>query len=242
MLLKMGLCARNMLGWEYINKITSLHHVGISHYFMRKKHSQTTLKYLYIWNLPSPPARRSLWRPFCNTKYTLTSLRLSVCMFEVSRNTTRIVMKFYTCADKFLTRPGWKQANVSLSERLEFRSAPCLSKKTWWEHASQCCWNRARPWHASELVSFLVGLRTYQHLGILGSSERVLMNAIGISDLKTSTSISHYFEHFINIGVKETWLKKVLRTTFNTFHMPSKLFSRKFGVIQTNLSDNCWPR
>jgi len=30
---------------------------------------------------------------------------------------------------------------------------------------SWCCWNRARPWHASELVSFLVGLRTYQHAG-----------------------------------------------------------------------------
>ena len=28
---------------------------------------------------------------------------------------------------------------------------------------SQFCWNRARLWHASELVSFLVGLRTYQH-------------------------------------------------------------------------------
>ena len=29
-------------------------------------------------------------------------------------------------------------------------------KKTWWQPASRCCWNRARPWHASELVSFLV--------------------------------------------------------------------------------------
>jgi len=36
-------------------------------------------------------------------------------------------------------------------------------KKTWWRLASRCCWNRARPWHASELVSFLVGLRTYQY-------------------------------------------------------------------------------
>ena len=34
-------------------------------------------------------------------------------------------------------------------------------KKTW-QLASRCCWNRARPWHASELVSFLVGQRTYQ--------------------------------------------------------------------------------
>jgi len=37
--------------------------------------------------------------------------------------------------------------------------------KTWWELASRCCWNRARPWHASGLVSFLVGLMTYQHSG-----------------------------------------------------------------------------
>jgi len=36
-------------------------------------------------------------------------------------------------------------------------------KETWWQLASRCCWNRARPWHASEPVSFLVGLRTYQH-------------------------------------------------------------------------------
>jgi len=38
-------------------------------------------------------------------------------------------------------------------------------KKTWRQPASRCCWNRARQWHASELVSFLVGLRTYQHFG-----------------------------------------------------------------------------
>ena len=38
-------------------------------------------------------------------------------------------------------------------------------KKTWWQLASRCCWNRARPWHASELVSILAGPRTYQHPG-----------------------------------------------------------------------------
>jgi len=53
-----------------------------------------------------------------------------------------------------------------LSEWRKFLWAPCLvGKKTWWELASRCCWNCARPWHASELVSFLVGLRTYQHPG-----------------------------------------------------------------------------
>jgi len=48
-----------------------------------------------------------------------------------------------------------------LSEWREFPSAPCLArKKTWWQLASRCCWNRARPWRASDLVSFLDGLRT----------------------------------------------------------------------------------
>ena len=54
-----------------------------------------------------------------------------------------------------------------LSEWRDFPSAPCLAgkKKPWWQLASRCCWNRARPLHASELVSFLVALRTYQHSG-----------------------------------------------------------------------------
>jgi len=53
-----------------------------------------------------------------------------------------------------------------LSEWREFPSVPCVAgKTTWWQLASRCCWNRAHPWHASGLVSFLVRLRTYQHLG-----------------------------------------------------------------------------
>jgi len=59
-----------------------------------------------------------------------------------------------------------KQANVSVRMAwISFGALPCRRKKTWWQLASRCCWNRARPWHASELVSFLVGLRTYQHTG-----------------------------------------------------------------------------
>ena len=46
-----------------------------------------------------------------------------------------------------------------------FGALPCRGKKTCWQLASRCCWNCARPWHASELVSFLVGLRTYRHPG-----------------------------------------------------------------------------
>ena len=44
-----------------------------------------------------------------------------------------------------------------------FGALPCRKKKTWWQLAPRCCWNRARPWYASELVSFLVRLNTYQH-------------------------------------------------------------------------------
>ena len=46
MLVMMGVCTRNMSSWEYINKITLLHQVDISNYFMRKMHGQTTLIFL----------------------------------------------------------------------------------------------------------------------------------------------------------------------------------------------------
>jgi len=49
-------------------------------------------------------------------------------------------------------------------------------KKTWWQLASRCRWNRTRPWHASELVSFLVGLRTYQHPGICEEIQQVMQH------------------------------------------------------------------
>jgi len=51
-----------------------------------------------------------------------------------------------------------------LSEWREFPLAPCFAgKEIWWQLAFRFCWNRARPLHATKLVSFLVGLRTYQH-------------------------------------------------------------------------------
>jgi len=66
-------------------------------------------------------------------------------------------------ADKSLARPGRIETNVSVRMAwITFGALPCR-KKTWWQLTSPCCWNRARPWHAPELVSFLVGLRTYQH-------------------------------------------------------------------------------
>ena len=73
----------------------------------------------------------------------------------------------YRGADKSLVRPRRKQGNVSFRMAwISFGALPCR-KRTKWQLASRYCWNRARPWHASELVSFLVGLRTYQHPGTL---------------------------------------------------------------------------
>ena len=50
-----------------------------------------------------------------------------------------------------------------LSEWREFPSRLAFQEKKTWQLASRCCWNRARPWYASDLVTFVVGLRTYQH-------------------------------------------------------------------------------
>jgi len=73
--------------------------------------------------------------------------------------TYRGYLTLYRGADKSLARPGRKQANVSVRiARIYFGVLPCRKKKTWWQLASRCCWNHARPWHASDLFSFLVGL------------------------------------------------------------------------------------
>ena len=50
-----------------------------------------------------------------------------------------------------------------LSEWRESPSAPCFAgkKNLGLQLASRCCWSRARSWHASELVSVLIGPRTY---------------------------------------------------------------------------------
>jgi len=44
-----------------------------------------------------------------------------------------------------------------LSEWPEFLSVSCLARKTWWQLASRCCWNCARPCHASELFASCLG-------------------------------------------------------------------------------------
>ena len=69
----------------------------------------------------------------------------------------------YIVADKSLARPGRKQANYPVRIAwISFGAFSCKGGGALWQLASRCCWNRARPWHASELLSFWVGLRTYQ--------------------------------------------------------------------------------
>ena len=65
---------------------------------------------------------------------------------------------------------------------ISFGALPCRGK-SWWQLASRCCWNRARPWHASELFSFLVGLRTYQHPCISPSTRRHIPKAFVASTM-----------------------------------------------------------
>ena len=83
---------------------------------------------------------------------------------QTFRRLQKQLMVLYRGADKSLARPGRKQANVSVRMAwIYFGALPCRKKKTWWQLASRCCWNRALPWHASERVCVLVRLRTYQH-------------------------------------------------------------------------------
>jgi len=95
------------------------------------------------------------------------------------------VLNYTRGADKSLVRSGKKQANVSVRMAwISFGALACMGKQTWWQLASRCCWNRARPSHASELVSFLVGLRTYQHSGIIDL--QLLLQSVPIPVTKLS--------------------------------------------------------
>jgi len=77
-----------------------------------------------------------------------------------------VYKSMYGSAGNPIARPGTKKTNVSVRMAWISFGAMQEKKKAWWQLASRCCWNRARPWHACELVSFLVGLRSYQHPGV----------------------------------------------------------------------------
>jgi len=86
-----------------------------------------------------------------------------------------------------------------LSEWREFPSARCLAgeKNTWWQLASRCCWNHARLWHASELVFFLVGLRTYQHPGKLSQFFRIASSATVTTDVFIAAIIASRVKYYL---------------------------------------------
>ena len=99
-----------------------------------------------------------------NLTHTGLELNPNLCSDRTRSIAPAMVRPFHTGV---LINPDQEGKKLMfLSEWREFPSVPCLAgkKKTWWQFTSRC-WNRARPWHASELVSFLVGLRTYQHPG-----------------------------------------------------------------------------
>jgi len=113
---------------------------------------------------------------FTSAKYNkkITTFQLHV-LHKIPKSCNKVIVDMfnYRGAGKSLARPGRKQANVFVRMAwISFGALPCRKKKLW-QLASRCCWNRARPWRASELVSFLVGLRNYQHTGIKRRSRQV---------------------------------------------------------------------
>jgi len=104
----------------------------------------------------------SEWREFSSAPSLAGKKNLMTACVSMSP----LSIRKYRGADKSLARTGRKQANVSVRMAwIFFGALPCRKKRTWWQLVSQC-WNRVHPWHASELISFLVGLRTYQHPGM----------------------------------------------------------------------------
>ena len=98
-----------------------------------------------------------------------------------------------------------------LSEWREFPLAPCLAgKRTWWQLVSRCCWNCARPWQASELVSLLAGLRTYQQHGMIKIS--------AMFSLKIHVILEAHINRLVRLREKcymfTTWTTSVLFACF----------------------------
>ena len=88
---------------------------------------------------------------------------------------------------------------------------------------SRCCWNCARPWHASELVSFLVWLRTYQHpVIIVFSRQQWLRECASMSCYTCSACLGDVPFTFFNTTAKQL---------FETNLRASLQFRKKAEVI-----------
>ena len=105
----------------------------------------------------------------------------------------RNVFSSYRGVDKSVARPGRKQANISVRMAwISFGALPCRKKKHLMTARVSMLLKSPRPWHGSELVSFLVGLRTYQHPGTpIARMSNFRLRHIGLS-LSLSLSIYIY--------------------------------------------------
>jgi len=85
-----------------------------------------------------------------------------------------------------------------LSEWLEFPSAPCVveEKKNLMTARVSMLLKSPRPWHASELVSFLFGLRTHRHSG----TPIARMNNFRLRHIGLALSLSIYIYIYIYIS------------------------------------------
>jgi len=95
-------------------------------------------------------------------------------------------------------------------------------KKTWWQLASRYCWNRARLWHASELVSFLVGLRIYQHPGIVKTTNECKWDPIKV------TFLLHFV---ISYNCLTTWPKPLPKRTLHTVRSKASSFKWEHRLL-----------
>jgi len=120
------------------------------------------------------PVITTVIAPFCDsdsfvTRWKAPTFSLSKCGATLDGHTSLTRWKAPTLTG-VLIRPWSDQEGNKLmfvSQWREFPSAPCLARKKKLDDSSRPhVVEIARvPWRASELVSFLVGLRTYQHPG-----------------------------------------------------------------------------
>ena len=81
------------------------------------------------------------------------------------------------------------------------------NKKTWWQLMSRCCWNHTRPWHASELVSFLVGLKTYQHPLLLKMYSFIRLRTSELKNEITLVYLFHQMSYFSAYNLYSVYLR-----------------------------------
>jgi len=89
----MGVCTRNMSSYEYINKIILLHQVGITHYFRRKMHGQTTLKSKTLSQKTNPSTFNLALLYTVNANYLQAGNILTHLVYSSSQNNSVLVSR-----------------------------------------------------------------------------------------------------------------------------------------------------